>query len=59
MLLKAFIDRFAVETESISLFYKVFIEEFSNAAHSLIKDKCIDYLSKVIKRLDKSLLGTL
>jgi len=49
MLLKAFIDRFAVDTESISLFYKVLIEEFSIAANGLIKDKCIDYLGKVVK----------
>ena len=59
MLMKAFIDRFAVETESISLFYKVLVEEFSTAAQTLIKDKCVDYLIRVVKRLDRQLLSSL
>lgn len=58
MLLKAFIERFAIDTESISQFYKTFIEEFQTAAHAIIKDKCIDYMFRVLKRLDKSLLLT-
>ncbi|CDW82096.1 UNKNOWN [Stylonychia lemnae] len=56
MLLKAFIERFAIDTESISQFYKIFIEEFQSAAHNVIKDKCIDYMFKILRRLDKPLL---
>ncbi len=59
MLMKAFIDRFAVDTESISLFYKVLVEEFSTAAQTLIKDKSVDYMTRVVKRLDKQLLNSL
>jgi hypothetical protein len=33
MLLKAFIDRFAIDTESISQFYKILLEEFQVASH--------------------------
>lgn len=35
------------------------MEEFQQANHQVIKDKCIDYLFRVMKRLDKSLLVTL
>ena len=58
MLLKAFIERFAIDTESISQFYKILMEEFQQAVHQTVKDKCIDYMFKIIKRLDKSLLIT-
>eukprot|EP00347_Sterkiella_histriomuscorum_P002617 403367450 len=56
MLLKAFIERFAIDTESISQFYKIFMEEFQSATHTVVKEKSIDYLFKVLKRLDKSML---
>jgi hypothetical protein len=56
MLTKAFIDRFAIDTESISCFYKIYLEEFQVAAHLIIKDKCVDYLFRVLKRLDRQLL---
>ena len=59
MLLKAFIERFAIDTESLSQFYKIIIEEFNQAQHMVIKDKCVEYMFKVIKRIDKQLLVSL
>jgi hypothetical protein len=32
MLLRAFIDRFAVDNESIAAFYRIFLDEFSGAS---------------------------
>ena len=56
MLLRAFVERFAIDTESISLFYKIFLDEFSSASHTIVKDHCVAHLNRVLRRLDHSLL---
>jgi hypothetical protein len=59
MLLKAIIERFAIDNESCSMFYKILLEEFSIGYHIVIKEKCTGYILKIIKRLDEKLLVSL
>jgi len=58
MLIKAFIDRFAFDGESVSMFYRSFLEEFSNSSAPLIKEKCTEYVFRLLRKLDNENLIT-
>ena len=56
MLLRAFIDRFATDNESIAAFYRIFLDEFQAATHMLVKEKTTDYIWRLVSRIEAGML---